>query len=213
MKDIAIYGAGGYGREVACMLSKINAKNPTWNLIGFFDDGLEINSQNEYGKILGGIEELNNWKEDLSITIAIGSPRVSALIFSKITNSKVVFPNVISTDAMFSDINNFTVGYGNIIGRNCSFSCGVSIGNFNVFNSDCVIGHDTQILDNNILMPATRISGGVKVGSGNFFGVGSIVLQLLKIGDDIKLGAGSVLMTKPKNGLTYIGNPAKLFKF
>mgnify|MGYP003321408090 FL=1 len=51
------------------------------------------------------------------------------------------------------------------------------------------------------------------MGDGNFFGVGSIVLQQIKIGDNIRLGAGSVLMTKPKNGELYIGNPAKRMKF
>ena len=36
---IAIYGAGGLGREIACVLKKINMVTPTWNLLGFFDDG------------------------------------------------------------------------------------------------------------------------------------------------------------------------------
>lgn len=38
MRDIAIYGAGGFGKEVACLLNRINEVNHQWNLIGFFDD-------------------------------------------------------------------------------------------------------------------------------------------------------------------------------
>ena len=38
MKDIAIYGAGGFGREVACILEKINEVEPKWHLVGFYDD-------------------------------------------------------------------------------------------------------------------------------------------------------------------------------
>ena len=38
MKDIAFFGAGGFGREVACLIKRINEKEPTWNFIGFFDD-------------------------------------------------------------------------------------------------------------------------------------------------------------------------------
>ena len=38
MKNIAIYGAGGFGREVSCMLNIINQCESRWNLIGFFDD-------------------------------------------------------------------------------------------------------------------------------------------------------------------------------
>jgi len=39
------------------------------------------------------------------------------------------------------------------------------------------------------------------------------VLQKVKVGDNVTLGAGSVLMTKPKDGHTYIGVPAKKFDF
>lgn len=48
MKDIAIYGAGGFGREVACLIERINKarETPIWNFIGFFDDG--IPSTNDY---------------------------------------------------------------------------------------------------------------------------------------------------------------------
>ena len=35
MRDIAIYGAGGFGKEVACLLNRINEVNHQWNLIGF----------------------------------------------------------------------------------------------------------------------------------------------------------------------------------
>ena len=41
------------------------------------------------------------------------------------------------------------------------------------------------------------------------FGVGSIVLQQIKIGNNVRLGAGSVLMTKPKDEHLYMGNPAR----
>lgn len=59
VKDIAIFGAGGFGREVACLLRKINAVEPTWNFVGFYDDGLEKGSRVDYGEILGGIADLN----------------------------------------------------------------------------------------------------------------------------------------------------------
>ena len=58
-------------------------------------------------------------------------------------------------------------------------------------------------------MPAMRISGEVNIGDCNFFGVGSIILQKIKIGNNVRLGAGSVLMRKPKDGILYMGNPAK----
>ena len=40
MKDIAIYGFGGFGHEVACLIQHINEVEPTWNIVGYFDDGV-----------------------------------------------------------------------------------------------------------------------------------------------------------------------------
>lgn len=57
------------------------------------------------------------------------------------------------------------------------------------------------------------MSGEVKIGDCNLFGIASIILQQLKVGNNVRLGAGSVLMTKPKDDSLYMGNPAKLFKY
>ena len=38
MMNIAIYGAGGFGKEVACLIDRINRNGGNWNLFGFFDD-------------------------------------------------------------------------------------------------------------------------------------------------------------------------------
>ena len=67
--------------------------------------------------------------------------------------------------------------------------------------------------DYNAMMSDIRISGEVTIGNENLIGVGSIILQQMKIGNGVHLGAGAVLMTKPKDNSTYLGNPAKLFKY
>ena len=53
-----------------------------------------------------------------------------------------------------------------------------------------------------------RISGEVIIGEGNFIGGGAIVLQQIRIGNNVRIGAGAVLMNRPKDGNTYLGNPA-----
>lgn len=213
MKDIAIYCAGGFGREVACLIRIINQKNPIWKMIGFFDDTQLKGSSNSYGTILGGLDELNSWKDQISIVIANGNPNAVYSIYSKITNPLVDFPNIIHPDFKIIDPDSFKIGIGNIIQDGCIASCNVCLGDFNVLNGANVFGHDDIVGNFNSFMPAIRISGGVVIGDCNFFGVGSIILQQIKIGNNIRLGAGSVLMTKPKDGFLYMGNPAKKVKF
>ena len=89
MKDIAIYGAGGFGREVACLLRKINEQTSQWNLIGFFDDGKECGYSTEYGDVLGGIEQLNSFSSSLSIVT-----EVVELIPSLINTFFIVINNI-----------------------------------------------------------------------------------------------------------------------
>lgn len=210
MKDIAIFGAGGFGREVACLIRRINESQiePCWNLIGFFDDGITIGSLNEYGCILGGIEELNAWDKPLAIVIAIGTPDILFKVAGKITNRNIFFPNLIDPSVVFLDPNNVSMGKGNIVCANCMVSCNVRIGNFNTLNGYVPVGHDSIIGNYNVFMPTTNISGGVKIGDCNFFGVKSVVLQYISIGNNTRIGACSVVIRKTKDGFLYMGNPA-----
>lgn len=214
MKDIAIYGAGGFGKEVACMIHQINQVTPQWNLIGFFDDNPQLlgKSISHYGEVLGGMDELNSWEKPLSIVISVGNPQIVKKIALGIQNVNVDFPNLWHPRSYVVDPETFSIGKGNIIQSDCSFSCDVKVGDFNIFNGAVVFGHDDVVGSYNSFMPNIRISGEVTIGDCNFFGVGSMILQQIKIGNDIRLGAGSVLMRNAKDGFLYMGNPAVKIK-
>lgn len=220
MQDIAIYGAGGYGREVACIIIKLNefatrkGDAQPWNIIGFFDDGMEKGTAiSHYGKILGGMDELNAYDRPLALALAIGAPSIRKKVVDQIINKNISFPNLIYPDIWYADKSTIKIGKGNIIGGGCTLSCDIQIGNFNILNGFVNIGHDVQIGDANSIMPGSRISGEVHIGTENLIGAGCIILQQLKIDNRVTIGAGGVLMTKPKNDATYIGNPAKIFMY
>jgi sugar O-acyltransferase (sialic acid O-acetyltransferase NeuD family) len=210
MKDIAVYGAGGFGKEVACIINKINSTRPTWNIIGFFDDGIIKGKRiSHFGQVLGDLSDLNSWEEPVNVVFSIGNPQTIKFLVERINNPRVEYPNIIHPDSSFSDLQSFTIGKGNIITRGSTFSCDVTIGDFNQFNSISALAHDVEVGSFNVFMPLVRISGETKIGSCNFFGIGSVILQQLKIGNNTRIGAGSVVMTKTKDGFLYMGNPAK----
>ncbi len=217
MKDIAIYCAGGFGREVACLLDIINKQSnePQWNLVGFFDDThSQCEQVSHFGTVLGGSETAKMWAKPLNVVIANGSPNAVKAIYGKIKENKnLSFPNIIHPNFNIVDKASFHIGKGNIIQANCSVSCNVTFGDFNVFNGSVVFGHDDNVGNYNTFMPAIRVSGAVTIGDGNFFGVGSIILQGLTVGNKVRIAAGSVLMTKPKDGNLYMGVPAKKVRF
>lgn len=154
MKKIAIYGAGGFGKEVACMLNLINEAALTWELVGFFDDGKAKGTEvSHFGKVLGNLADLNSWPAKLSIVFAVGNPKILKKLVSSITNPHIDFPNIIHPEAFFADKKSLVIGEGNVIVRGCSFSCDVTIGSYNQFNSISALAHDVSVGDFNVFMP------------------------------------------------------------
>lgn len=210
MKKIAVYGAGGLGRETACLIDRVNTVEPQWEFIGYFDDGVPAGTDvDHHGSVLGDIQALNSYPEELAVVMAIGSPKTVKALVEKIVNTNIYYPNIICPTFDIVDPITFSIGKGNVIKNACRVSCNVKLGDFNMLNGMVVFGHDAEVGSYNSFMPMVRISGEVKIGDTNFFGIGSIVLQGVKIGNDVRLGAASVLMKKPKDGYLYMGNPAK----
>ena len=209
MKNIAIYGFGGFGREVACLLNAINNHELTWNFVGFIDDGVEIGSECRYGKVIGDLGFVNDYPESLNIVIAIANSQILKKLYSEITNPNISFPNIIAPNVTFFDKESLKTGIGNLITFSCRVSCEVKIGNFNVINGAVSFGHDVQIGDYNVFNPSTRISGHCKIGNENFFGVQSLISQGIKIGNNTKIGLASVVIRNTVDNKFYYGNPAK----
>lgn len=209
MKDILIYGYGGLGREVACLISKINDQHPRWNVIGYIDDGVPMGTCCKYGEVIGNIDTLNVWDKPVDVAIAIGSPRYLKEVSQKITNPLVNFPNIVAPNTFYFDESAVQMGVGNIIGFGCRFSCNVAIGNFNVLDGCISLGHDAVVGSYNMLFPEVRISGQTIIGDENYFGSRCFAAQCIKIGNNNRFGAGAFILRKIKDNGLYMGNPAK----
>ena len=209
MKDILIYGFGGFGHEVACLIQHINKEKPTWNVIGYIDDGVEVGTECKYGKVLGNCDTLNAWDKPVSVVIAIGSCKALEVVSKKIVNPNVEFPNIVAPNVFYFDEESVTMGKGNIVTFGCRFSCNTRLGDFNVLNGNISLGHDASMGNYNVMFSETRISGQTSVGDRNFFGARCFVAQCLKVGNDCRFGAGAYILRKTKDGCLYMGNPAK----
>lgn len=209
MKDLLIYGFGGLGREVLCLVNHINQIVPTWNVLGYIDDSLPVGTSCKYGEVIGNLDTLNAWDKEVSVVIAIGNVEVLKKLSKSITNSNVSFPNIIAPNVFYFDKDSVEMGIGNIITFGCRFSCNTKLGNFNILNGNISLGHDVEIGNYNVLFPETRISGQTSIGNNNFFGARTFIAQGLELGNECRYGAGCYVYRKTKDGNLYMGNPAK----
>ena len=115
MDNLYIIGAGGFGKEVAALVERINEVKPTWNLKGFLDDNADkLGTQWFDYPIIGGVDHLANTRETIYVVCAIGPAKIRRTIIrkvSKYTNVKfatLIDPSVIQT-------RNVSIGEGSII--------------------------------------------------------------------------------------------------
>jgi sugar O-acyltransferase (sialic acid O-acetyltransferase NeuD family) len=210
-EDIAIVGAGGFGREIRLLLESINKHSLRFNIIGFYDDGISPGTKVNDTMVLGKVDDLNHIKTPLCVVIAIGNPGILKSITQRLTNNFLIYPNIFCPGLKFEEGRNI-VGKGNIFTEGFVSTCDITIGNFNIFNLRVTLGHDVKIGNFNVFNPNTQISGEVTIRDCNFFGVNSCVLQGVSIGNSNMLGACSLLTRRIKDGRKYFGVPAKLIK-
>ncbi|QIL39200.1 serine acetyltransferase [Pedobacter sp. HDW13] len=209
MEKIAIYGAGGFGKDIAFLLE---VSSEQYELIGFFDDGVEKGSKIVGYEVLGGKDELSAFTGQLSVVFAINNGAVIKSIHEGITNKNVSFPNIFHPRCVI-DRNTLNIGIGNVFNIDVIISKDATIGNFNSFNNRATIGHDVIIGDFNHFSPNVQISGGVKIGNHNLFGLNSSIIQYKKVGNNNKIGACSLVIRNVSDDSSVFGIPALISKF
>ena len=75
------------------------------------------------------------------------------------------------------------------------------------------IAHNCYIGKNTLITGGAMLGGGVKIGRNSWISPNSTVLQQLKIGDNAKVGIGSVVLRNVKDKTVVFGIPAKKSDF
>lgn len=212
MTDIAIYGVGGFGREVLTLIQDINSAEQVYNLVGFFDDGVTKGTVVNGFPVLGGADDLNGWTGDIAVAVAIGTPAVKKRIVERITNARVSFPVLVHPTVIIGDSERVRIGQGSIICAASILTTDIRIGQFVILNLSCTVGHDAVIGDFSAFMPSCNISGEVTVGQGVYCGTGVKIINRVSIEEHSVIGAGAVVVGNIPSHCTAVGVPAKVIK-
>ncbi len=215
-KKIAIYGAGGFAREVAWLLSTAKEYD-AHDVIGYIEDG------SEHGRILNGHQVLS-WQsfmayaqelEGALIAVAIGSPQGRRSVVAKCEAAGFSFPNLAHHSVQMSEY--VQLGAGSIICCGSILTVNIKLDQHVHINLDCTIGHDVHIGEFTTLSPGVHISGNVHIGKDVYIGTGATVIngsseEPLVIADGTVIGAGACITRSTEAGCLYAGVPAVLKK-
>jgi sugar O-acyltransferase (sialic acid O-acetyltransferase NeuD family) len=210
MTDLVIYGAGGLGRELLCLIGDANIEAREWNFLGFIDDRQRAGTTGQVS-VLGDFSWLSSRTKPVAVVPGMASPPAKHEIFERLRgNPHVLFPTFRHPTALVAP--NAILEEGVVVSAFCVIAPGVRVGRGTFLNWYSSAGHDSVLGNFCSVMPNVSISGGVTVGDRTLIGVGAKILQGLSVGSDTTIGIGSVVLNDVPDRCTVIGYPARVVK-
>lgn len=187
MNKLYIIGAGGFGREIAFVAQTMNF----WSDYFFIDDNKSRNSLVNEIPIFGTIDDLMKLTGD--VFIAIGDNKLRNNIVTKLSsNPKLFFPNIVHPNISWIHSKFNKIGFGNYIGEGVIGTVNISIGNFNMINTGCLLSHDTEIGSFCNLLHGVKITSGATLLNSVFIGAGACIVSNVLIDSAIKINPNQV---------------------
>mgnify|MGYP005836463779 CR=1 FL=1 len=212
-KPIVIVGAGGFGREVAQLITDINEEKPTWEILGFVDDDPGKREQDIGGlAVIRTIGDMAWPKTRPAIALGIGFPRVKRRIIRQITERfpEAEFPALIHPSASVG--RNVAFGPGCLIAAGCVLTVDINMGSFVLLNLLCTVGHDATIGNFTTCYVNVNLAGYSALEDGVEMGTGSVVIPGKTVGSGSVVGAGAVVVNDIPPNSVAVGVPARVIK-
>ncbi len=212
--SIIILGAGGHGRVVLDIIRQSGKFTP----IGFLDNNAALHGRRVDGlPVLGGMDKLSQLSSLVepangrcSVVIAIGDNGVRRMIAETVEAAGLELPPIIHPSAQIAT--NVTIGRSVVICAGALVCAHSQIGDYAILNTGCIVDHESMIGTAVHICPGVRLAGHVTLESGAFIGIGSTVIQNVRIGFEAIVGAGAVVTCNVDPMTTVVGVPAREIK-
>jgi sugar O-acyltransferase (sialic acid O-acetyltransferase NeuD family) len=209
MKKLAIIGAGDLGQLVTH-----HAPACGFEVAGFFDDFKTKGSQVNSYPILGAISEvLSNYNDKVFdvLFVAIGynhfefRRQIFEELSAKIEMATLIHPSCFVDESCI-------VGRGVFLLPGSSLDRNVTISENVLINIGCTIAHDSMVGAHSFLSPSVSLAGFVRIGECCNLGIGTIVIDGLKINSYVQTGGGTVIINSISERGLYVGNPSRFIR-
>lgn len=194
-----LYGASGHGKVMAEIAEELKI-----TIKGFVDGNPAIQEILGYHVIANSAEKLAG-----DAVISIGNNRIRKKIAEN--NPHLNYCCLVSPRSNISK--RTTIGAGTVIMMGVTINSSVKIGKHCIVNTNASVDHDCIIHDYVHISPNVGLAGNVEIGEGTHVGIGSTVIQGIKIGKWCIIGAGAVVIKDVPDYAVVVGNPAKIIKF
>jgi sugar O-acyltransferase (sialic acid O-acetyltransferase NeuD family) len=211
-QPLIILGTGGSAHDLLDVVEAINARRPTWNVLGFLDDARPAGSSHLGLDVLGRLADAPRFPDCWFINV-IGSDR------SHRSRPEVIASTGLSADQFATVIHPLAsvssrarLGRGITVNSGVSVAGGVLIGDHVCLCPGVIVGHDAVVEDYALIAPGAIVSGLVRVGRSAYVGAGAQIRQRVTLGGGALVGMGAVVLRDVPDAAIVVGNPAQPLK-
>ena len=203
-KRIYIIGAGGHGQVVLDC-----AREAGFEVVGFLDDNESL-----IGKVIQGVKVVgpSSYAKEVNdlVVVAIGDNHKRKLVVERLALDEERFATVIHPKAVMGSNVKILPGsmiIGGVVVNTCS-----TIGMHTIINTSSSIDHHNEIGDFVHIAPGVHTGGFVNIRDLTFVGIGATIINNIKVGKDVIIGAGSVIIRDVPDRVTIVGVPGRIIK-
>lgn len=195
-----LLGAGGHAKVIIDLIYKRGEE------CLLFDDIKQPGETVLESKIVGPLDCCKKYRNNKAV-IAVGNNKIRKSISGKydLNYSVYIHPSAeIGHDVV--------IGEGTVIMAKTVINSGCKIGRHCIVNTGAIIDHDCTIEDYVHICPGVNLAGSVIVEELCWIGIGSVLINNIRIGKNITLGGGAVVNRDLRESGIYVGCPARLIK-
>lgn len=203
MKSCAILGASGHGKVVA-EIAELNG----YQYIKFFDDRWPSLRSVEQWDVSGDTAVLLSMASEYDVVVvAIGHNATRCAKQLELITAGANFDVLAHPSALISKYANIKAG--TVVMANAVVNPFSHIGPSCIINTCSVVEHDCRLAQGVHISPNVSLAGGVEVGENSWIGIGSQLKQLVVVGREVTIGAGSTVINHVPDFHTIAGSPAR----
>lgn len=211
-RPLLIFGAGGFGREVASWAGRASWGGRGFEVVALIDDDPPAPMLN--GRPVISLASAAERFPGAAVLASVGSPRLRERLIAKALAAGLRATPPLIHPGVEYDQDHVQIADGVVVCAGSILTVNIEVHEHAQINLACTVGHDAVIGAYATLSPGVHISGNVTLEPRTFFGTGAVTVnglpgRPLTVHADAVIGAGAVVSKSIPAGVTATGVPAR----
>ncbi|MGP0051716.1 MAG: acetyltransferase [Solirubrobacteraceae bacterium] len=208
--QLILVGAGGLAREIADAVRAINARAPTWDLIGFVDDDpCKHGTYVARLPVLDAVEAVHEYPDAQVVLCTVRPDNYVSrrLLAERLGLDEQRYATITHPTASVGST--CEIGAGSVLLAHTVLTAEVVVGRHVVLMPQVVLTHNVCVDDHSTLAAGVVLGGSCHIGQGAYIGSGACLREGITVGEQAMIGMGSVVTRDVPSERLWFGAPAR----